>query len=88
VTHFAGRENRLLGDLESGQAGYRADRFDARQIRGRKNDIAITFRYMDVPYPGVRQRAANEGDILQACDPDVGHILAAPAHEAIVFLAP
>ena len=36
---------------------------------------------------GMRQRAANEGDILQAGQADVGHVLAAPAHEAVVFLA-
>jgi hypothetical protein len=40
---------------------------------------------MDRPYPGMRQRAADEGDILQACKPDIGHILAASAHEAIVL---
>jgi hypothetical protein len=42
---------------------------------------------MDGPYPGMCQRTANEGDILQTCETDIGHVLAAPAHEAIVFLA-
>ena len=42
---------------------------------------------MDGPDPGMRQGAADEGDVLQARDPDIGHVLAAPAHEAIVFLA-
>jgi hypothetical protein len=38
-------------------------------------------------YSGVRQRAADEGNILQARQPDVGYVLAASAHETIVFLA-
>jgi len=42
---------------------------------------------MDGPYPGMRQWATDESDILQACQPDVGYILAASTHEAIVFLA-
>ena len=87
VAHFAGRKNGLFGYLEAGQAGHRADRLDAGQIRGREHDVAITFRHMDGSYPGMRQRAADEGDILQAGEPDIGHVLAASAHEAIVFLA-
>ncbi len=35
----------------------------------------------------MRQRTANESDILQACQADVGDILAAPAQEAVVLLA-
>jgi hypothetical protein len=35
----------------------------------------------------MRQRTADKGDILQTQEPDIGHILAASAHEAIVFLA-
>jgi hypothetical protein len=33
------------------------------------------------------QRAADEGDILQASDADIGDVLAASAKEAIVLLA-
>jgi hypothetical protein len=33
------------------------------------------------------QRAANKGDVLQAGETDICHVLAAPAHEAIVLLA-
>jgi hypothetical protein len=42
---------------------------------------------MDGPDAGMRQRAANESDVLQARQPDIGHVLAAPTHEAVVFLA-
>src|SRR5260370_12474586 len=87
VTHFAGRQDTLLRYLEPAQAGYGADRLYPRQIRGREHDIAITLRHVDGLYPGVRQRAADEGDILKTCEPDIGHVLAASAHEAIVFLA-
>ncbi|OIQ65135.1 hypothetical protein GALL_533100 [mine drainage metagenome] len=87
MSHLAGRKNRLLGYLEAGQAGYSADRLDPAQICGREDDIAVPLGHVDIPYPGMRQRAADKGNILQACDPDIGHVLAAPAHEAIVFLA-
>ena len=87
VAYLAGRKNRLLGYLEAGQGGYGADRQDPGQIRSRKDDIAISLRHMDRFYPGVRQRAADEGDVLQTRDPDIGHVLAAPAHEAIIFLS-
>jgi len=66
VTHLAGREHGLFRYLETGQAGYGADRLDPGQVRGREHDIAISLRHTDGPYPGVCQRAANEGDILQA----------------------
>jgi hypothetical protein len=87
VTRFAGRQNRLLRYLEAGQAGDGADRFYSRQIGGREHDIAKMLRHVDGPDPRMGQRAADEGDILQACEPDIGHVLAASAHEAIVFLA-
>ena len=66
VPHFAGRKHRLLRYLETGQAGHGADRLDPGQIRGREHDIAKTLRHMDGPDAGMRQRAADEGDILQA----------------------
>jgi hypothetical protein len=42
---------------------------------------------MDGFYAGMRQRTADEGDILQAGKANIGYVLAAPAQEAIVFLA-
>ena len=38
-------------------------------------------------YTGVCQRAPHEGDVLQPCHADIGHVLAASTHEAIVFFA-
>jgi hypothetical protein len=87
VTHFAGGEHGLFRYLEPGQARNGADWFDPGQIRSREHDIAITFRHVDGPYPRMCQRAANKGDVLQAGETDIGHVLAAPAHEAVVFLA-
>jgi hypothetical protein len=42
---------------------------------------------MDALDAGVRERTAHEGNVLQARQSDIGDILAAAAHKAVVFLA-
>ena len=87
MADLAGREHRLLGDLETGQRRHRADRLYVGEIIRREDHIAIAFRNMDGLDAGMRQRAAHEGDVLQARQSDVGDELAAATQEAIVFLA-
>src|SRR5262249_30025822 len=85
MSHLADRKHRLLRYLETGQAGYRADRLDLSEIRRHEDDVAIAIGYVNGPDAGMRQRAAHKGNVLKAWQPDVSHVLATPAQEAIVL---
>ena len=82
LAHLAGGKHRLLGNLESRQPRHCADRIDAGEIRRGEDAAAITLRHMDAADQRMRQRAAHEGDVLQPGEADVGHELAAAAHQA------
>jgi len=87
MADLAGREHRLLGDLETGQRRYRADRLHIGQIICREDNVTIALWNMNGLYPGMRQRAANEGNILQARQSDIGNELATAAQKAVILLA-
>ncbi len=87
MTHLVGGERRLLRYLESAQARHRADRFHAGELRRRERGAAIFRRDGNAAQAGVRERAANEGDVLHSRQPDVGNELPTPAHEAVVLLS-
>ena len=57
------------------------------EIRRGEDAAAITLRHVDAADQRMRQRAAHKGDVLQPGEADVGHELAAAAHQPIVFLA-
>ena len=79
MADLAGREHGLLGDLETGQRRHRADRLHIGQIICREDNVTIALGNVDAFDPGMRQRAANEGNVLKARQPDVGDVLAATA---------
>jgi hypothetical protein len=76
----------LLGNLESRQPRHGTDRIDADEIRRGEDAAAITFRHMDTADQRMRQRAAHKGNVLQPGEANIGHELAAAAHQPIVFL--
>ena len=47
--------------------------------------LAVTLWRMNVANTRMRERTADESDVLQPGEPDVGDELAAPAHQAIVL---
>ena len=87
LAHLAGGKHRLLGNLESRQPRNRADRIDAGEIRRGEDAAAIALRHMDAADQRMRQRTAHKGNVLQPGETNVGHELAAAAHQPIVFLA-
>jgi hypothetical protein len=87
MADLAGREHRLLGDLETGQRRHRADRLHIGQIICREDNVTIALGNVDASDAGMRQRAANEGDILKPRKSDIGDKLAAAAQETVVLLA-
>ena len=87
VAHLVGREGRLERDLEAGQAGDGTDRLDARHVRGGEDRIAECLGDLDRPYARMGERAAHEGDLAHAREPDVGDVLPAAGQEALVLLA-
>ncbi|GJE41207.1 hypothetical protein AEGHOMDF_0369 [Methylobacterium soli] len=84
---LAGGQDRLLRDLEAGQARDRPDRLDAVEIGRGEDAVAVGLRHVDRPDAGMGEGAAHEGDVLQAGQAEVADILAAPAHQAVVLLA-
>jgi hypothetical protein len=64
MADLAGRQHGLLGDLETGQRRHRADRLHIGQIICREDNVAIALGDVDGFDAGMRQRAANEGDVL------------------------
>src|SRR3954471_9559657 len=87
LPELAGRQNRLLPDLEAGQARHRPDWLHAVEIGCGEDAIAVGLGHVDRADAGMGERAAHEGDVLQARQPDVADILAPPAHQPVVLLA-
>ena len=84
---LAGRERRLLGDLEARQSRHCPDRVDAAQIRRGENPIPNGVGNFDPANAGMGQRAANEGDVLHAGEADIADILPQAPHQPLVLLA-
>ena len=84
---LAGRQRRLLGDLEAGQSRHRPDRSDAVQVRGGEHPAPNGFGDVDAANSGVGERAADEGHILHAGQPNIADILPQAPHQALVLLA-
>ena len=59
-------KDRLLGDLETGEPRNGPDRLHVREVGRREHVVAKRLRYVDRPDTGMRQGAADEGDVLQA----------------------
>src|SRR5437868_4731650 len=87
LTYLSRGQHQLLGNLKSRQSRDRADRLDAVEIGGGENAILILRRDRYAANPGMRKRAADKRDILQARKTDVGDELAAAAHQAVILLA-
>src|SRR5262249_30822788 len=87
LAHLAAREDRLLGSLEALEARDGADRLDALEILGRKDQRLEPGGLSDGANPGVCHGRAHEGDFEHAGKPDVSDVLALPEKEALVFLA-
>ena len=84
---LAGRERRLLGDLEAGQSRHGPDRVDAVQIRRGEHPIPNGVGNFDAANAGMGERAADEGDVLHAGEADIADILPQAPHQALVLLA-
>ena len=84
---LAGRQRRLLGDLEAGQSRHRPDRSDGVQVRGGEHPAPNGFGDVDAANSGVGERAADEGHILHAGQPNIADILPQAPHQALVLLA-
>ncbi len=87
LPHLLAGEHRLLGRLESRQAGHRDDRLHAGEVRGGERFAAKLVGNVDGAQLCVGERRANEGDVFHARDADIADELAAPAQEAVVLLA-
>jgi hypothetical protein len=87
MTDLVGGERRLLRYLESAQARHRADRLHAGELRRGERGGAMFRRDGNAAKAGVRDRAADEGDVLHSGQLDVGNELPTTAHEAIVLLS-
>ncbi len=68
-------------------ASDRADRLDAGEIGGGEDGILMRVGNGDAADARMGERAAHEGDVLHAGKVEIGHELAAAAHQAVVFLA-
>ena len=87
LPHLLACEHRLLGRLESRQAGHRDDRLHADKVRGGERLAAMLVRNVDGAQLCVGERRANEGDVLHAREANIADKLAAPAQEAVILLA-
>jgi hypothetical protein len=87
MANLVGGERRLLRHLEAAQARHRADRLHADEIGRRERAVALIGRDGNAANAGVREGAADEGDVFHCRQPNVGDELPATAHEAIVFLS-
>ena len=87
LPHLLACEHRLLGRLESRQAGHRDDRLHADKVRGGERLAAMLVRNVDGAQLCVGERRANEGDVFHAREANIADKLAAPAQEAVVLLA-
>src|SRR6516165_10192886 len=79
ITHLPCSEERLLGELEPGQAGDRPDRRYADKIGMYKYAIFASRRLFDPAQAGMRERAAQERNLHHAWQSDIGDELAAAA---------
>jgi hypothetical protein len=84
--HFAARQRRILGRLEAGQAELGLDRSNI-EVLGDEDRRLRPRRLADGTDAGVGERAAQEGNLLQAGQSDVVDVAAAAAQDAGVLLA-
>ena len=87
LPHLLAREHRLLGCLESRQAGHRDDRLHPDKVRGSESLAAMLLRNVDGAQLCVGERRADEGDVFHAREADIADKLAAPAQKSVVLLA-
>jgi hypothetical protein len=73
--------------LEAGEGGRGADRLDVGQVMRGEDRIAKGVRDANGADDGVRDGAAEEGDLARTGDAEVGDVLPAAAEEAVIFLA-
>src|SRR6185503_120404 len=83
---LAARQRRILGRLEAGQAELGLDRSNI-EVLGDEDRRLRPRRLADGTDAGVGERAAQEGNLLQAGQRDVVDVAAAAAQEAGVLLA-
>src|ERR1035437_7176888 len=86
-THLPDRERGLFGDFEPVQARHRTDRFDTRHIAGGEDGPPEGGRDCDIADARMRERAADECDILHSRKAKIGDELATTTQQTIVFLA-
>ena len=84
--HLPARQRRILGGLEAGQAELGLDRADI-EVFGDEDRRLRALRLADGQDAGVGERAAQEGNLLQAGQLDVVNVAADAAQEAGVLLA-
>src|SRR6516164_1309154 len=87
MANLVGGERRLLRHLEAAQTRHRANRLHADEISRRERAVALIGRDGNAANAGVREGAADEGDVVHCRQPNVGNELPATAHEAIIFLS-
>jgi hypothetical protein len=87
MTHLPCSEDRLLGDLETWQAGDCADGRDAGEIVVNEHTVPAPRRLFDPAKAGMRERAAQERNLQHAWQSDIGDELAAATQKAVIFLA-
>ena len=73
--------------LKPRSAGHRADRLDAGEVGKREDGPLVRVGNFDAAHARMGERAAHERHILHAGEMQIGNELAAPAQQAIVFLA-
>ena len=85
VAHLVGRQHRLRGWLEPRQAGHRHDRLNAGEILRDEHRGFRAGGLADAANARMRDRAAHEGQIAHAGQPDVGDELALAAQVAVIL---
>ncbi len=87
IAHLARCERGVVGSLEARDARERADRLEAREILGPQRHGRAGRRDVDAADASMRDRAAQEGDLLEARHLDVADVVAAPQQQAGILLA-
>src|SRR4029077_8275483 len=87
VAHLALGQHGLHGRLEPRQRGVGADRGNGAEIFGDEDTVAELGGHAHIPDAGVRQRAAQEGNLLHAGELEIADILSATHEEAVLLLA-
>ena len=85
MTHLVGRQHRLRGWLEPRQTRHRDDRLHAHEILRHEHRCLRAGGLADAANARMRDRAAHEGEIAHAGQPDVGDEFALAAQVAVIL---